>query len=470
MNCSSLITIKIPSNVRAIENSAFRGCTSLTNVELSEDIQTIQQASFNNCSSLLQITIPPSVTTINIEAFYGCTSLREIFLNEGLQTIEDGAFSECSTLLGIKIPSTVSFISGDAFRGFSLLRNVSISPASNNLTPEFLFRALSNMGVTLDMIMQRFDELPLHKFCFDYQPIYDKKVRDNSSHVDFNHHVARLPSHGLQQDCLGMTPLHILACSYNRQGVEIYKCIIEKCPNALVTEDRWGDFPLTYALYAQASMEVIHFLFKTHRQMWGNLPFDFGNMIQELVENFGTSAEYVRNVIRAQRVHFPALVVDWLGIVNDYGDLEGPGNIPLRLFANYMPSDIGKFRVLIEASVSSRNICMSEEHQFIIDARLREIRNDFMNTDVDIMNEDVGIEMDEETIIGYYEEIRVMVTDYAHRHHEHLTEATTILELALWKAMILRSSGDKQGLTRAECRTGAGRCAEVVIKLVLAFL
>jgi hypothetical protein len=31
--------------------------------------------------------------------------------------------------------------------------------------------------------------------------------------------------------------------------------MIKKYPNALVTEDCWGDFPLTSALYAQASME-----------------------------------------------------------------------------------------------------------------------------------------------------------------------------------------------------------------------
>jgi hypothetical protein len=95
---------------------------------------------------------------------------------------------------------------------------------------------------------------------------------------------------------------------------------------------------------------------------------------------------------------------------------------------------------------------MSEEHQFIIDARLCEIRNDFMNADVGVMNEDLGIEMDGEMIIGYYEEIRVMVTNYARLHHEHLTVAVTILELALWKAMILCSSGDKQGLTLSSVR------------------
>jgi hypothetical protein len=111
---------------------------------------------------------------------------------------------------------------------------------------------------------------------------------------------------------------------------------------------------------------------------------------------------------------------------------------------------------------------MSEEHQFIVDARLCEIRDDFMNADVGVMNEDLGIEMDGEMIIGYYEEIRVMDTNYARLHHEHLTVAVTILELALWKAMILCSSGDKQG--SVECQTDAGRCAEVVIKLVLAFL
>jgi hypothetical protein len=43
--------------------------------------------------------------------------------------------------------------------------------------------------------------------------------------------------------------------------------MIKKFPNALVTEDHWGDFPLTHALYAQVSMEVIHFLFKTHREL-----------------------------------------------------------------------------------------------------------------------------------------------------------------------------------------------------------
>ena len=169
------------------------------------------------------------------------------------------------------------------------------------------FITLSNMRVTLDMIMHQFDELPLYKFCLDYNSSHDTQAEDNTSHPDFYHYVARLPAHGNQQDCLGMTPLHILACSSRGHSAEIYKCMVENYPNALLIKDRWDDIPLSYALYAEASIEKIHFLFKTHRQMWGNLPFDFGDMIMTLVEYAVTSTDFLRNLIWAQRVLFPDL-------------------------------------------------------------------------------------------------------------------------------------------------------------------
>jgi hypothetical protein len=208
--------------------------------------------------------------------------------------------------------------------------------------------------------------------------------------------------------------------------------MIEKYPTALLIKDRWGDIPLTYALYAEASIEVINFLFKTHRQMWGDMPFDFAHIIETVAAKI-TSAEYVRNVIRAQRAHFPSLEIDWQSLY--WEDIT-----------------IDMYRVLVEASVSLRYICMSEEHRSIIDARVLDIKHG---------------NVDEER---YFVEIRDLVRNYARLHHEHLLDATTILELALWKAIYLHSRDCNQGLTRAECRTDAGRCAEVVIKLVLAFL
>jgi hypothetical protein len=60
--------------------------------------------------------------------------------------------------------------------------------------------------------------------------------------------------------------------------------------------------------------------------------------------------------------------------------------------------------------------------------------------------------------------------EYYESEYQKLKESTSLLELALWKAMILCSRDDNQELPNVECKTDAGRCAEVVIKLVLTFL
>jgi len=60
---------------------------------------------------------------------------------------------------------------------------------------------------------------------------------------------SKLNLSGNQQDCLGMTPLHILTCS-SVHNLEVYRFIVEKYPTNLITEDRWGALPLLPLLYA----------------------------------------------------------------------------------------------------------------------------------------------------------------------------------------------------------------------------
>jgi hypothetical protein len=100
--------MKIPSNVRAIPERAFSGCTSLTDVELSKALEVIGGGSaFFDCTSLLAVKIPPRIPAINQGTFYGCTSLKKAVLNEGLRIIDEDAFGKCSTLFGLTIPSPV---------------------------------------------------------------------------------------------------------------------------------------------------------------------------------------------------------------------------------------------------------------------------------------------------------------------------------------------------------------------------
>jgi hypothetical protein len=198
-----------------------------------------------------------------------------------------------------------------------------------------------------------------------------------------------------------------------------------------------------YALFDEAPIEVIHFLLETHMQRWQAMPFDFGGMILRLATKQDTSADYVRDLIRAQRTHHRALEIDWQRIV--YESIRG---IPIRIFS-----------VLVEASISKRSICMSDEHRIEVNARLREIY---------IEDEDSDDEGVEERNVQKYEEIRDMVTSYVQLHHGQLKEAITILELALWKTMICSNVDDQE--SRKESRAAGGRCLEVVIKHVLAFL
>jgi hypothetical protein len=452
-DCTSLLRIMIPSSVTDIGERAFQKCISLKEVNLTEGLQTVGDSAFRNCTSLLRINIPSSVMTIGHWAFVICTSLKEVNLAEGLQLIGWNAFVECDSLLRINIPSTVGeWRQRDSFYDSTLLRNVAIAPSSDLTQDMFAqsFRSLQNMGLSLEMIIGRFMELPLHKHCYYYRPQHRaEQTMDSTTWKWFNEEVGRLPAHGLQQDCFGMTPLHILLCSSAGCDVRVCQCMIEKYPGAMLIEDKWGEIPLVYALLGEAPIEVIHFLLESHMQRWQAMPFDFGGMILRLL--WHTSADYVRDVIRAQRTHHRALEIDWHRIVDEL--IRGRRDIPIRMFS-----------VLVEASVSKRSICMNDEHRIEVDARLREIEVEIEDEDDDDNDE----EEEDGGNVQYYEEIHDMVTSYVRLHHGQLREAITILELALWKTMICSKVDDQE--SRSECRASGGRCLEVVIKHVLAFL
>jgi hypothetical protein len=62
---------------------------------------------------------------------------------------------------------------------------------------------------------------------------------------------SKLEPTGNQQDCLGMTPLPILACS-TVQSLELYQFMINKYPRNLIVGDVWGTITLLYAVWGDA--------------------------------------------------------------------------------------------------------------------------------------------------------------------------------------------------------------------------
>ena len=59
-------------DVTRIGSSAFRDCTSLASVAISEGVTSIGDYAFYGCTSLTGVAIPSSVTSIGSSAFYGC--------------------------------------------------------------------------------------------------------------------------------------------------------------------------------------------------------------------------------------------------------------------------------------------------------------------------------------------------------------------------------------------------------------
>ena len=117
--------VSVPPKTTAIGGWAFHG-KDITQVTLSEGVETIGARAFHDCKSLKSINIPASVKEIAGDlwengTFSGCESLEQVVLSEGLNSIGSYAFHNCKSLKSIIIPASVKEIGGMAFGGCSNL-------------------------------------------------------------------------------------------------------------------------------------------------------------------------------------------------------------------------------------------------------------------------------------------------------------------------------------------------------------
>ncbi|GHU03663.1 hypothetical protein FACS1894147_07900 [Spirochaetia bacterium] len=163
--CTSLTSINIPVGVTKIDDDAFSDCTGLTSVSIPEGVTTIEYSAFSGCTGLSSIRIPASVTSIGNYVFSGCISLtsipvdannknyvsrdgvlfnksgdtllaypaglkaRQYTIPAGVTEIESGAFWGSNDLTSVNIPAGVTSIDAHTFRNCTGLTSVSI-PAS----------------------------------------------------------------------------------------------------------------------------------------------------------------------------------------------------------------------------------------------------------------------------------------------------------------------------------------------------
>lgn len=124
--CRSLRSIFIPKNVVRIGNKAFKYCSRLKNITLSDGVTFIGEYAFGDCRELQNISIPNTVITIGNYAFAHCELLQSIQIPDGVRKIGDGTFRWCKSLQQIRLSNSVNSIEKFAFDNCKSLQNISL--------------------------------------------------------------------------------------------------------------------------------------------------------------------------------------------------------------------------------------------------------------------------------------------------------------------------------------------------------
>ena len=106
-----------------------------------------------------------------------------------------------------------------------------------------------------------------------------------------------------------MTPLHVLSCS-TVQDLDLYKVLVEKYPENLIVEDRWGDLPLFYAVLGNhSSSDIVQFLVECYHSLYPDLELDSTKMIATLAGK-NAPKEAIKNLVDVQQEYFPNQIID----------------------------------------------------------------------------------------------------------------------------------------------------------------
>jgi hypothetical protein len=358
-----VVRVLVDPSVTSIPDNAFQIRRKLAEVELCEGLVEIGKESFAHCDhSISKITIPTSLRRICRRAF--SFSLRTpIRLHDGIESIGEAAFthciftnfrvpplitvipnntlSNCKALFSLELTKNISEIKGWALTFCYCLRNVAFPP--NVFFGDDIFieedydemtdlqRLFGNSNARIiRKLKHRFDRLPIHSIVY-YQSYHQGVLQNLIAAINTRSGQrwtlcsmlsrrlrSKLDPTGNNQDCLGMTPLHILTCS-SVHDLEMYRVIVENYPTNLVTEERWGALPLLYAFWGAAPADIIQFLLESYQSLHPGYIFNWTMMV-ETIGRTDTPKESIENLLCVKRMHFPEQPIDWEYLLDKFAE------------------------------------------------------------------------------------------------------------------------------------------------------
>ena len=132
--CVGLKSVTIPENVVSIGRRAFNDCWNLTEVTIPNSVTNIGDGAFHYCSRLESVTVPACMLETGLgSVFPGISSITNVVVSEGVQSIPRGAFGSSGSfpkLEHVFIPGSVTNINVEAFRAFRGKVAVTVDPAN----------------------------------------------------------------------------------------------------------------------------------------------------------------------------------------------------------------------------------------------------------------------------------------------------------------------------------------------------
>ena len=123
INSDLLEEVIIEEGRTTINDSMFRGCSSLNIVEIPEGVTTIEYRAFGFCDNLTRVLLPESLESIQSGAFIA-SGICDISIPEGVTSIEYATFRSCDRLSWVDIPTSVTSIDESAFDNCSGIEDV----------------------------------------------------------------------------------------------------------------------------------------------------------------------------------------------------------------------------------------------------------------------------------------------------------------------------------------------------------
>ena len=364
-------------------------------------------------------------------------------------------------LVSVETSEAVTRVHGRAFRGCTSLRNIAFTSNTGIEDNAFdnardMFSVFASISKIRRGLKHRFDGLPIHKMVY-YQSYHngDFLANINSIIIDLRFGLQRrlrskLNPTGKKQDSLGMTPLHILACS-SKHAIPIYRLMVENYPDNLITKDNWEALPILYAVWGNAPSEIIELLIESYKTKHPDYQLDWEQMLTIL--SIRASLTSVKCLIDTKKQFFSGQCVDWqreveeviITIEHHFNDYE------------CSTATTNNYRFLLHQLLSRR--INSIGIKVLRDNAIRAINKYHISS-------------------ASRNSINEMVKQFE-LQYKNLKETVSLLELCLWKKKIEESSSerscnvqkkmkmDKSDL-RNYCRVSCG--SGIVVEHVLPYL